>query len=134
MHAPAALEKRDQAVDRGRRKRVAADEQGMEAQGEAQARIAHVGGDQTVDRVITLQAHEVRRELEHVGEGVERLGAQLFERDLVNRLADLHETLVTGLIRRGETFDLLGHDPVAAGAVEHESVVEANPVKRLERT
>ena len=48
VHAVATLEVRDQAVDRGDVERIAADEQRMETQHEAQPRIAHVARDHRV--------------------------------------------------------------------------------------
>ena len=74
VHAPAPLEKGDQAVDRGGGERIAADQQRMEAQHHAQPRIAHVLGDEAVHGAIALEAHQVGQHPRHVVHEPKRRG------------------------------------------------------------
>ncbi len=66
MHAPALLQRGDQAVDGAGAERIAADQQRMEAEDGAQALVTEMLRDQRIDAAIALQAHEVRRDARHV--------------------------------------------------------------------
>ncbi len=133
VHAPLALEERDERVDRGDGERIAAHEQGMEAQGESQALVLHVLRHQAVHRAVAAQADHLRRHLRHVQPGVEGHVAELLEPDAVRILADAHEALVTLDVARREAGHALAHPRGVGAAVEGRAVGVADRVERRHR-
>ena len=109
MHAKPALEEGDQAVDRGDVERIAADEQWMEAEREAQSRIAHMLGDEPMHAAIAFQPHKIGKHLHHVRERSEGHGPQLFEADAVDGFRLTHEGAITGHIAQRQPPDLSQH-------------------------
>ena len=65
-HAPLLLQRMDQRIDRRALEGVAADEQRMEAEYLPQPLVAEVAVHELRDRLVRLQSHEIRHDLEHV--------------------------------------------------------------------
>ena len=61
MHAPALFEEGDQAIDRARAERIAADQQRMKAEDRAQPLVAEIFRHQAVDAAIAFQPDEIGR-------------------------------------------------------------------------
>ncbi len=106
VHAPAPLQERDQAIDRARGKGIAADQQRMEAEDDAQPGIAEEFRNQAVDAAIARQPDHFRRDPRHVGPFAEGNVAELLEADLEDRLAGVHVAVVAGDIVRRKPRDL----------------------------
>ena len=87
VHTPAPLQKRDQAIDGRGVEGIAADEQRMEAQGEAQPGILDEGCRHAIDGPVAAQPHQLRGEPNHVEPGIEWHVPQALEGHLVNGLA-----------------------------------------------
>ncbi|EEF25157.1 conserved hypothetical protein, partial [Ricinus communis] len=134
VHAPLPLQMRDQSVDRRDGERVAADEQRMKAQHEAQPLVAHMTGHQAVQAAVALQLHHRRQHARHVDPAVEGHVAQLFETDPEGGFAGLHEALVAGHVVRRQPRHLASHRLGVAGAVEGFAVVEADAVEGRQRS
>ena len=129
VHPPVTLQEGDQGIDGGDRQGVAADQQGMEGQDHAQARILDVLGDQAVDGPVAAQPHHVRDDLGHVPERVEGHVAELLEAHPIDGLAFLHVAVVAGDVAGGEAGDLGADLGRVAAVVEGVAIVEADAVK-----
>ena len=112
MHAPAPLEVGYETVDGRRPKRVTADEEGVEGEHRAQLRRPDEGRHQSVDAAPALQAHEVRRDAQHVGEGGEGLVPEFLEADAADFARLDHEAVLLGL---GQRISSLLFDWVLSG-------------------
>ena len=133
VHAPAAFQIGDQAVDRRRRKRIAADQQGMKAEHDAQLGVLHVFRDEAEDGTVAFKAQQVRRDPRHVGERAEWDVSQFFEPDPIDLLALLEEPFVTGDVVRRNAGHFGAHGVRIVGTGEHVAVVEDDSVKRPHR-
>ena len=133
MHAPAALEERNQCVDGAGRERVSADQQRMKAERLPQPWIGNVLGDQTMDGAVPFEPDQRRSHARHVGPMVERDGAELLETHAIDLGASGHEPVVAGDIGRAEACDLGPHGVGVARIVEDGAVVEADAVERRHR-
>ena len=133
MHAPAPFQEGDQAIDRACGKRVAADQQRMEAEHDAQPGIAKEFRDQAVDAAIARQPDHLGRDPRHVGPFAERHVAELFESDLEDLLAGLHVAVVAADIAGRKSCDLRAHGGRIAGVIEVRAVLKADPVERRHR-
>lgn len=64
-HSPATLQRMDQRVDGWHVKRITADQQRLEAEGLAQMRVAHEIRHDPINRLVALQAYELRHHPHH---------------------------------------------------------------------
>ncbi len=132
-HAALALQIGHDRVDRARAKRIAADEQRMEAKHHTQAWVADEARDEVVDALRRVQAQELRRELREGAELMKGLARQILECSLVQRARRLHQALIADNVRRVESsnlrFDLRG----CAAVVEVSTIGKVHAVVRLER-
>jgi hypothetical protein len=133
MHAPAPLQIRDQRVDGAGGKRVAADQQRMEAEDDPQAFVLDETADDGMDAAVSAQTQQVRRDPDHVGDGPEGDIAKFLEPDAASGLAQPHELLIAFDIAGGQTGDFPPHGVGVARAVECRSIVEADAIKRCDR-
>src|SRR6476469_243468 len=133
MHAPAALQECDQAIDRACRERIAADQEWVEAEHDTQALIAKKIRHQAEDATIARQLDHFRRDPRHVGPAAERHVAQALETDLEYLLARLHVSVVTIDIAWRKPRDLAAHRVSVAGIIEMRTVLKADAIKRQHR-
>jgi hypothetical protein len=130
-HAPLLLELVDQGVDGGGLERIAAHEQRVEREHLPQSLVAdeavHVGHH----GAIGAKAHEIRDDLQHVGELAERLVDQRHAGP-EDALDVLDEARVSVEIRRVEPCDLAPHLGGVPVVVEHRAVLEPHVVVRVE--
>ncbi len=133
MHAELALEIGDHAVDGGDPERVAADEEGMEAQRHADARVLHARGHMLVHGAPGAQLHQVRQDAQHVHRRAEGHMAKLFEADPVDRFALRHESVVARHVTGRQPAHLGAHPRGIAAAGEDRAVVEADRIEGIER-
>ena len=133
MHAPAALQMRNEAQDGGGRERVPADQQRVKAQHRADAFVLHVAGDQPVHRAVALQPDQFGRDLQHRRPVGERNVDQLGEAHIEDGFGLLHETFVAVDILGCEAGDFAPHRVRVAGIVEVLAVVEADAVEGRDR-
>ena len=133
MHAPAPFEMGDEAVDRARPERAAADEERVEAEDRSQALVADVARHHVVDAVVPAETHEIGHDPQHVGDRAERHVAEPLEPDLADRPRALHEAFVAGHVPGREPRDLFAHGVEIAAVIEGRAVLEADAVERQHR-
>ncbi len=133
MHAPTSFQRGDQAVDRGRREGVAADQQRLKGEYHAQLRVAHVARRQAMHAAPGLEPQQVQQRARHVGPMVEGLMHQLLEADFEDALAGLQESFVAFDVAGCQAGDLGAHRRRVAADVEMRAVVEADAVERRHR-
>lgn len=129
VHAHLFHERGDHAVDRARPERVAADQQGMEAERRPQALVLEISGDDRVDAAIALEPDEVRGDPRHVHQRVERLVGETLEAEAIDLPALLHESLEPRDVALAELGDLGAHRGGVAALAEHRAVGEADVVE-----
>ncbi len=127
------LQMRDQAVIGRRRHRVAADQQRMEAEGDAQLRIGEIVAHLAEHRAIALQADHGGRRAQQGADAVEGLVRQLAEGDAVDRLAVPHEAFEAGQVLWRDARDLRAGGVEIGAAGHHRAVVEADAVEGIHR-
>ena len=133
VHAELALQRSDQAVNAGAGERVAADQQRVEAEHDAQLRVTQMPGGHGVQRLPGAHLHHRRHGRQQVADGVEGHGGEFLEAQLVAAVGLGDERLVAGQIRRAEAGDLGAHRGVVAAVVEVRAVVELDAIKRIQR-
>ena len=132
VHAPPLLQIVDQAVERGGVERIAADEQRMKAQREAQFRAFHPVRDIGVDAVVPAQPQQPWQHGDHLVDLVKRLVRHFRKGEIVDALAVAGEAVIARQIVGRDAGDLGAHRRRVAGAVHHVAVVEADLVERVE--
>ena len=133
MHAVFAFQEGDEAIDRGRAERIAADQERMEAQHLTQLLAAHVTRHFAIDRAKAFQPHQIGQDADHVGDGSERHMAEPLEPRAVGCLAHRHEGAVAREIARCEPRNFALHRVGVAGIVEGLAVLEADTIERRYR-
>ncbi len=96
VHAVLALQRIDEAVDAGDRKRVTADQQALQAHGHAQLGVLQVRRHHGVQAAPAAHLEDGRAGLDQVAHGVESLVAQGFKTQPVAVIGLGHETFVAG--------------------------------------
>ena len=124
----------DQGVHGRHRERVAADQQRVKRQDDAQPRVFHVPGDQRVEAGQAAHAQHVGDDLEHVREVRERHGAHFFVAERIGQFTGFQELLVAGHVARRQARHLAEHVLRVTVVIEGFTVVEAQPEKRLHGT
>ena len=133
VHAVLALQRVDEAVDAGDRKRVAADQQALQAHGHAQLGVLEVRRHHGVQAAPAPHLEDGRAGLDEVAHGVEGLVAQGLEAQAVAVVGLGHEAFVPGGIARADAAHLGAHLVGVTAVVELVAVVEADAVERVER-
>ena len=131
VHAPAALEVRDEAVDGGGVEGVSADEQRMEAQRDPQLRVPDIGRHEPVDAAMPTQLQEIRCHVDHGLERGEGLVAEFLEAEAADLSAPRHEASVSVQIRRRHPHHLFLHQRLIGVTGDHLPVVEDQPVEGI---
>ena len=134
VHAPLALQVRNEAVDRGGGEGISADQERVKAQHLTQPLVLHEPGHQAVDRAVALELHHRRHHARHVRPAAEGNVRELLEADGEDLLAHRDEALVALEISRRELLDLRLHRRGITRVVERLPVVEPDPVKRRDGT
>ena len=105
----------------------------MEAEDDAQPRIAQILCDHAVNRTVALQPQQIREDPQHVREACEGDVSKLFESDAEDRFRLPLEALVALQVAGGKACDLRAHALRIAAVVEVRPVVEADAIEGLHR-
>ena len=132
-HAAVALELVDQSVDGARCHRIAADEEGVKAEGLPQLLVLHVARDDRIDGSPRLMLGERRRGADH--------GLEIEERDMAEPLIALgidagriiEEVQIAAHILRLDRRDLPHQGGIVVGIIEGRAVRPAQAVERRDR-
>ena len=103
----------------------------MEAEGDAQPRIAEVRRNDRIDAAPRLHLQQVGRHPDHVHERAERNMAEILETEAAQFHAQRHEALIALDIARRQPRHLGPHARRIARNVEQAAVVEPQPVVRV---
>jgi hypothetical protein len=131
-HPPLLLEVVDERIDGRALERVAADEQGMEAEHLPQPLVLDVAADEAGHRLVRLQPDQVPGHAHHVAEAMERLVDQR-EASLEDLLGGRGEAQVAVHVVRVEPPHLADDLLASPGVAKHRAVLEPDVVVRLHR-
>ena len=132
MHAPQPFERIDQAVNAGDRKRIAANQQALQAHGDAQLGMLEVRGHHGVEAAPAAHAQDGRSRTQQVAYGVKGFGAQRDKAELVAVIRLFHEALVAGSVRGADPAHFGAHAVGVTAVVKVVAVGKANAVERVE--
>ena len=123
----------DQRVDRAGLHRVAADEQGVEAQCLAQFLVLHERRHDRIDRAPRLIFHQRRRSLDHAGKVEKRLVAELEIALVMHACAVCQELFIARDIFRVQLLDLGAKARLVVRIIEVGAIGPVEPVERHHR-
>jgi hypothetical protein len=133
MDAEFLLQVADEDIHRRHMRRIAPDEERMETQRHAQARVAHTRLGVAIDGPIGAQADETGDLPDQVHQLVHRTTAQTLEPELVTFFAVLEEPAVAGLILREQAAHLFDHRVFVLPHAEVGAVAPADFVVGIDR-
>ena len=131
---PAApLQRVDQRVNRAGGHRIAADQQGMEAERLAQLFRADVARNHRIDRAPRLLADKRRARAGHRAEIEQRHVAELHVAVAIGALGKVEEILVTGDVLGRDAGDLVAQGSLVGRVIERRAVGPGEAVERRDR-
>ena len=131
--APLAFEVVDEGVKTRGVERVAADEEGLDAEEHAQGRIAQVTADEIVNGAVATQANEIRQDADHVRESAEGFGGEFGKACVVEFTGFFEKAEVSALVERIEFGDFAQGVFDGAAVVEGAALVVDHAIPRFDR-
>ena len=133
MHTMQPFQMRDQAVIGGGGHGIPADQQRVEAEGNAQLIAGEVITDAAIDGAIALQPDQIRRRTDQACKTMEGLIGQICEGHAKDAFAFKNETLKACTVLRRNPCDLGSRHIEVSRAAHHVAVIEPDQIKGVQR-
>ena len=128
-----ALEMGDETIISCRGEGIAADQERVEAERDAQLLMRKVIADLAIDRAETTELDQIRSSRDQRTESVERLVCQFLEGDFVDRSAILQEAFKGWQIFPADALNFAAHPFQRCGTAQHIAIIEADAIEGIHR-